>query len=283
MKVFQRKIELNGVLNGFRQAGLNIGFVPTMGALHEGHLSLVRKALSENHKCVVSIFVNPTQFNNREDLDKYPRTLDRDIELLKTVSEEDILIYAPAVDDLYSEEVKAETFDFGGLENEMEGRFRSGHFNGVATVVKRLLEAVGPDKAYFGKKDYQQLLIIKALVKQVRLPVKIVGCKIKREKDGLAMSSRNERLTKIHRDEAPFIYKTLRTAKQQFGTKSAAKVTEWVEKQFAANANLELEYFIIADDSNLKPIRRKSKKKKYRAFIAAYAGDIRLIDNIALN
>ncbi len=283
MKVFQKKNELGLVLDGYRQSRLKIGFVPTMGALHQGHLSLVSRALSENDKCVVSIFVNPTQFNNQQDLDKYPRTLERDRDLLKTVSEEHILIYAPNVNDLYSEDVKAEEYDFGGLESEMEGKYRSGHFDGVATVVRRLFEAVNPDRAYFGKKDFQQLLIIRALVRQLNLPVEIIGCEIKREADGLAMSSRNERLSETHRKAAPFIYKTLRKAREKFGTESAAKLTNWVKKEFETNDQLELEYFIVADALNLKPVRRKSKRKEYRAFIAAYAGDIRLIDNIALN
>ncbi|MCL4153590.1 UNVERIFIED_CONTAM: hypothetical protein GTU68_053413 [Idotea baltica] len=164
----------------------------------------------------------------------------------------------------------------------MEGAFRDGHFDGVGTIVKRLLEIVKPDYAYFGEKDFQQLQIIKKLVELHHLPVKIVGCAIHRAEDGLAMSSRNTRLTKAHRTIAPFIYKTLNTAKVKFGTKSAKYVTEWVEKQFKKQPLLELEYFIIADTKTLKPVKRKSTKKTYRAFIAVYAGDIRLIDNIAL-
>lgn len=260
-----------------------VGFVPTMGALHEGHLALIKKALAENDKVYVSIFVNPTQFNNSEDLQTYPRTLERDVALLKTVSKEDILVYAPTVEDIYDSNVASIKFDFGGLEKEMEGEFRAGHFDGVGTVVKRLFEIVKPDNAYFGEKDFQQLQIIRKLVSLNKIPVNIVGCAIYREPSGLAMSSRNERLTIEHKNEAPFIYKTLKTAKERFGTNSAKKVTEWVENQFAKNRLLQLEYFTIADVDTLKPIKRKSKKKNYRAFIAVHAGDVRLIDNIALN
>ncbi len=262
---------------------MSIGFVPTMGALHNGHLSLVNKGLGKNDIVVVSIFVNPTQFDNQEDLVKYPRTLDADVALLQTVSDETIIVYAPKVADIYQKNVKSESFTFDGLEHEMEGAFRHGHFDGVGTIVKRLLEIVKPDFAYFGEKDFQQLQIIKKLVELHHIPVKIIGCAIHRADDGLAMSSRNARLTQKHRAVAPFINKTLKTAKAKFGTKSAKVVTEWVEKQFKNEPLLVLEYFIIADIKTLKPVKRKSTKKAYRAFIAVYAGEIRLIDNIALN
>ncbi len=262
---------------------LTIGMVPTMGALHEGHLQLVKRAFKENDKVVVSIFVNPTQFDNKDDLQKYPRTLDNDVKLLETVSKEAIIVYAPTVEDIYEGNAVSETFDFDGLEFEMEGKFRHGHFDGVGTIVKRFFEIVAPHRAYFGEKDFQQLQIIRKMVEKQKIPVKIVGCKIYREPNGLAMSSRNTRLTAAHKKAAPFIYKTLKTAKTVFGTKSATKVSEWVENQFKTNDLLELEYFIIADAETLKPVKRKSNKKKYRAFVAAYAGDIRLIDNIALN
>ncbi|MBT8258319.1 MAG: pantoate--beta-alanine ligase [Bacteroidia bacterium] len=283
MKVFRQKANLDVTLDSLRRSNQKIGFVPTMGALHQGHLSLVRRALDENDKVVVSIFVNPTQFDNKEDLQKYPRTLETDVRLLETITKDDIIVYSPEVDDLYDTQVKAIDFNFKGLEQEMEGKFRTGHFDGVATVVSKLFDAVKPDKAYFGQKDFQQLLIIKKLVEILSLPVKVVGCDIMREEDGLAMSSRNVRLSEIHRQAAPFIYKTLKSARKKFGTKSADKVTKWVMDEFAENEYLDLEYFVIADASNLKRVKRKSKKKSYRAFIAAYAGDIRLIDNIALN
>ncbi|WP_369998603.1 pantoate--beta-alanine ligase [Winogradskyella sp.] len=283
MKIFHNNTELSHCLDGLKTKGKSIGLVPTMGALHDGHLSLVDKGLSENDYVVVSIFVNPTQFNNKEDLIKYPRTLDADVSLLKTISDSTILVYAPTVKDIYDDNVQSQSFAFDGLENEMEGAFREGHFDGVGTIVKRLFEIVRPQRAYFGQKDFQQLQIIRKLVELYHIPVKVIGCPIHRAVDGLAMSSRNTRLTPEHRKAAPFIYKTLKSAKIKFGTKSAKKVTEWVEKQFKKQPLLELEYFTIADTKTLKPVKRKSTKKTYRAFIAVYAGDIRLIDNIALN
>lgn len=283
MKKYHKKTELSHYIALLKAKGKSIGFVPTMGALHDGHLALVNKGLSENDVVVVSIFVNPTQFDNKEDLIKYPRTLDVDATLLSTVSDTSIVIYAPDISDIYENQIESIPFSFEGLEHEMEGAFRPGHFNGVGTVVKRLLEIVKPNYAYFGEKDFQQLQIIKKLVELHHLPVKIVGCPIHRDVDGLAMSSRNVRLTAEHRAVAPFIYKTLKTAKIKFGTKSAQYIKQWIEEQFKNNKHLELEYFIIADTKTLKPVKRKSTKKTYRAFIAVYAGDIRLIDNIALN
>ncbi|MDT0557863.1 pantoate--beta-alanine ligase [Ichthyenterobacterium sp. W332] len=282
MKIFYNKKDLRAYLGTSRSDSETVGFVPTMGALHEGHLSLIEKGLSQNALVVVSIFVNPTQFNNAEDLKNYPRTLERDVTLLKTLSKDKIVVYAPTVEDIYSDLVISESFSYDGLEHEMEGKFRAGHFDGVGTIVKRLLDIVEPESAYFGEKDFQQLMIIKKLAEKHNIPVKIVGCKIHREVDGLAMSSRNERLKPEYRNAAPFIYKTLKSAKQKFGTKSANKVTEWVINQFANHGLLELEYFTIADEKTLKPIKRRSNTKKYRAFIAVFADDIRLIDNIAL-
>ncbi len=283
MQVASSKEHIANIVLDLRKNHDSIGFVPTMGALHEGHLSLIRKALQENEVVFVSIFVNPTQFDNKKDLKNYPRTLDRDIKLLKTVSDSKIFVYAPTVEDIYGNHTKAARFDFDGLEHEMEGEFRDGHFDGVGTIVKRLFEIVTPDAAYFGEKDFQQLQIIRKLVEKHKLPVTIVGCKIHRETTGLAMSSRNERLLPEYKKAAPFIFKILKDAKKKFGTKSATKVTEWVTKQFEKNQLLELEYFIIADIDTLKPVKRKSQSKKYLAFIAVYAGEIRLIDNIALN
>jgi len=283
MQVANSKEHIGDIILDLRKNDTSIGFVPTMGALHKGHLSLIKKALQENDVVFVSIFVNPTQFDNQKDLKNYPRTLDRDVELLKTVSDSKIFVYAPTVEDIYGKHPKAKRFDFDGLENEMEGEFRDGHFDGVGTIVKRLFEIVTPDRAYFGEKDFQQLQIIRKLVDKNNLPVKIVGCKIHRETTGLAMSSRNERLLPEYKKAAPFIFRTLQEAKKKFGTKSATKVTEWVKKQFEKNQLLELEYFIIADIETLKPVKRKSQSKKHRAFIAVYAGEIRLIDNIALN
>ncbi|MEL0651928.1 pantoate--beta-alanine ligase [Algibacter sp. TI.3.09] len=283
MEVYSEKQQITAAIDAAKAKKLTLGLVPTMGALHEGHLQLVIKALEENDLVAVSIFVNPTQFDNPEDLDKYPRTLENDIALLKTVSATKIMVYAPTVDDVYEGNTVSETFDFDGLEHEMEGKFRDGHFDGVGTVVKRLFEIVKPHKAYFGEKDFQQLQIIKKLVEKHHMPLEIVGCKIHRESNGLAMSSRNTRLKPEFSTAAPFIYETLKTAKLKFGTKSATEVEEWVEKQFKNHELLKLEYFIISEVETLKPLKRKSNNKAYRAFIAVYADDIRLIDNIALN
>ncbi|WP_282134670.1 pantoate--beta-alanine ligase [Seonamhaeicola maritimus] len=283
MEVYSEKQQIRKAIKVFKTKKLFIGLVPTMGALHEGHLALVKRALENNDKVVVSIFVNPTQFDNSDDLKKYPRTLEKDEALLETLSKDRILVYAPTVEDVYEGNTVSETFDFDGLEFEMEGRFRDGHFDGVGTIVKRLFEIVKPHNAYFGEKDFQQLQIVKKLVEKHDIPVTVVGCPIHRETTGLAMSSRNTRLKPEFMEAAPFIYKTLTAAKKQFGTKSANKVSEWVGNQFSKHDLLKLEYFIIADTKTLKPVKRKSSKKQYRAFIAVYADDIRLIDNIALN
>jgi len=274
---------LSAFINDSKPDSKSIGFVPTMGALHKGHLSLVKKALNDNAIAIVSIFVNPTQFDNKQDLIKYPRTLDADVNLLRTLNSENIYVYAPEVNEVYNNSVTSKAFNFNGLENEMEGAFRKGHFNGVGTIVKYFLELILPDKAYFGEKDFQQLQIIKRLVKNYNIPVTIIGCPILREDDGLALSSRNSRLTNTHRNAAPFIYDILKIAKDKFAKESASKVKKWVTKKFKHHSLLELEYFTIADENTLKDVKRKSKKKIYRAFIAVYAGEIRLIDNIALN
>lgn len=280
MKIFNTKQEIKSYLNTQNEANKTIGFVPTMGALHEGHLSLIKKAKKKNDLVVVSIFVNPTQFDNKEDLVKYPKTFENDTKLLESISCD--VLFFPSVEEIYAENISSEKFDFDGLEHQMEGKFRDGHFDGVGTIVKTLFEIVTPDRAYFGQKDFQQLQIIKKMVKKHRLNVKIKGCAIFREEDGLAMSSRNTRLTKEHRTAAPFIYKTLKKVRGKFGTENATKVTEWVEDQFKKHPSLALEYFTIAEEKTLETVKKKESNKKYRAFIAVFAGDIRLIDNIRL-
>lgn len=282
MEIFHQKLPLIKYLETLETERYSIGLVPTMGALHIGHLSLVKKALIKNNTVVVSIFVNPTQFDNESDLEKYPKTLEKDIKTLETISN-NIIVFAPSVKEIYTNSVSAEKFDFDGLEFEMEGKYRSGHFDGVGTIVKQFFEIIKPHNAYFGEKDYQQLLIIKKLVEKYKIPVNIVGCSISRETHGLAMSSRNERLPEETREKASFIYDTLQTAKHKFGIKSAVQVTEWVNKQFQKNELFNLEYYEIADANTLKTVKRKKKNKNYRAFIAVYANDVRLIDNIALN
>ncbi len=282
MQVFREKKALSQAVHKEKSEGKTIGLVPTMGALHEGHISLVKSALKETDRVVVSIFVNPTQFDNADDLEKYPRNLQKDLNLLNGISE-NIWVFVPSAEDLYEGRVISEHFEYDGLEKVMEGAFRNGHFDGVGTVVKKLFEVVEPNKAFFGEKDYQQLQIIRKLTEKTGLPVEIVGCPILREENGLARSSRNERLNDQSRQEAAFIYETLLEAKDLFGIKDATVVKEWVENRFNENPFLKLEYFEIADSRTLEETKDKRKGNQYRAFIAAYAGDIRLIDNIALN
>lgn len=280
MLVIKDKNGLTSYLSSYKK-GSTIGLVPTMGALHNGHVSLVQKAVSENDLVIVSIFVNPTQFNNSEDLIAYPRTIAADQSLLQNVSD-NIVIFNPAVAEIYSDHIMAKTYDFDGLDRVMEGEFRKNHFNGVGTIVEELFRLVQPDRAYFGEKDYQQLQIIRKLVQIKGITTDIIGCPIIREPGGLAMSSRNERLSESNRKEASSIYRILRTAKGKFGTKSAKKVVEWVKSEFKKHPKLQLEYIDLREAETLKPLIRKQKNKKYRAFIAVYVQDVRLIDNIAL-
>lgn len=282
MQIFREKAALQSEILHLKQEGKTIGFVPTMGALHEGHLSLVKQAAEVCESVVISIFINPTQFDNAQDLRNYPRTLETDISLLKNLNL-NLIVFAPNATELYGERIEAEHFLFDGLEHEMEGKFRTGHFNGVGTVVKRLFEIVKPHKAFFGEKDFQQLQIIRKLTEKNNLPVEIVGCPIDREENGLARSSRNERLSPQVRREASFIYQTLLKVKEKFGTESAKTINEWVKDEFNLHQTLQLEYFEIADTNSLKTTSKKKNGATYRAFIAAYAGDVRLIDNIALD
>jgi pantoate--beta-alanine ligase len=248
-----------------------------MGALHEGHFQLMQRAKSENEMLVVSIFVNPIQFNNPEDLKKYPRNLEKDKTLLKSVGCD--VLFAPSVEEMYPEPVNTK-YDFGKLENVMEGAFRKGHFNGVAVVVKKLFDILLPDKAYFGEKDFQQFAIIKELVRIENLPVQIVPCPIVRETDGLAMSSRNERLSPDERNAAPFIYKTLQAAVEFSKKINPEIVKKWVAEQFSANNVFQLEYFEIANDHDLQPVTTWNKDCGTLGFIALRLGKVRLIDNI---
>ncbi|MFC4220891.1 pantoate--beta-alanine ligase [Flagellimonas marina] len=282
MHIFDHKKELMFFLQKERNNNRTIGLVPTMGALHEGHISLVKKALLENDLVVVSIFVNPTQFDKKDDLEKYPRNLERDLKLLGLVSE-NIIAFIPSVDEIYGKDIKSKTYEFDGLDKVMEGEFRAGHFDGVGTIVELFLRTVLPNRAYFGEKDFQQLQIIRKMAASKKLPCKIIGCPIEREPHGLAMSSRNERLSKTTREEASFIYETLQSAKSKFGTESAKNITDWVKDGFEKNPLFELEYFQIADEDTLTPMLKKQNDTKYRAFIAVYADGVRLIDNLRLN
>ena len=274
-KLLRKELEI------YRQKNHSIGFVPTMGALHKGHISLVEKALSVNDIVVVSVFVNPTQFDNASDLQKYPRTLDADAKLLKGLHGT-VYIYAPSPDDLYGDKVISKKYNFGGLEHAMEGKYRTGHFDGVGTVLNLLFRAVMPSKAYFGEKDFQQLQIVKSMVAIEKLPVTVVGCPILREAHGLAMSSRNQRLTKTQFKEARLIYETLKRVQTLFIEDSISKLQSMVTTIFEESPYLQLEYFEIANVKNLQTAKRKRKGNEYRAFVAAYAGEIRLIDNMEL-
>jgi pantoate--beta-alanine ligase len=282
MLIFDNKESLTNFLRPLQSLNKTTGFVPTMGALHDGHLSLIKKSLDNNHITVVSIFVNPTQFNNAEDLEKYPRTLEADVKKIRLISTQ-VLVYAPTVSDIYQENTSSSSFSFDGLENQMEGKHRPGHFDGVGTIVKKLFEIVNPTRAYFGEKDFQQLQIVKKLVEKEKMNVEIIGCPIFREANGLAMSSRNERLSENARNQSSFIYKILQTIQADFEKKSLTELNEFVKNAFSEHPEFSLEYFEIAEESTLLPASEKDKTKKYRAFIAIFVENIRLIDNISLN
>lgn len=282
MHIFYGKAPLIAHLNSSQFIDSTIGFVPTMGALHDGHLALMERSIRENEHTVVSIFVNPTQFNNPEDLAKYPRTLDEDVRKITALNPE-VILYAPSVDDIYDGKPVSQSFDFDGLENQMEGKFRPGHFDGVGTIVKRLFEIVTPTHAYFGEKDFQQLQIVKKLVTKNQLPVTIIGCPIYREANQLAMSSRNERLSADERNQASIIYQTLLQAKVLFQNETIESAIQLVQQTFENHPLFDLEYFVIADEETLSSSNTKEENKKYRAFIAVFVNNIRLIDTISLN
>jgi len=283
MKIINSSLDLWKQLQIYRAAAKSVGFVPTMGALHQGHLSLIQEAVRCNDLVVVSIFVNPTQFNNSKDLEQYPKTLERDVLKIKSVTSTDLFVFIPSVEDIYGTDISSNSFDFGGIEHQMEGQFRPGHFDGVGTVVQKLFNTVNPDRAYFGEKDFQQLQIINRLVHIMGSKISIVSCPIAREPNGLAMSSRNARLTTQEKEHASKLYRTLKTVQHQFGTDDVSYIQEWVNNQFKDDEIISLEYFQISDELTLKSTQKINTNIKYRAFIAAYIRDVRLIDNIALN
>lgn len=272
--------EIKNYINLINKTNDLIGFIPTMGALHEGHLSLVKKSLGDNNITVVSIFVNPIQFNNKIDLKNYPRSLESDIEKLKKIGCD--IVFVPTYNEMYPDE-NFETIEFGDIENVMEGALRPGHFNGVAIVVKRLFDIISPHRAYFGEKDYQQLLIIKELVMRYDIPVEIVPVQTIREKSGLAMSSRNELLSIEGRNEAKFLYDLLVQAKNMSKDFSFNYIKQFIYQQFNKNKNFKLDYFEIVDEVTLQPVLNKNKNVRVRAFIAAFIENIRLIDNISFD
>lgn len=279
MSVYQTSKEILAFLN---KTNKSIGLIPTMGALHLGHASLIKKALIENEIVIVSIFVNPTQFENKDDLINYPKNIDNDIEKIKNLDPQ-IIIYNPNINDIYNKKLNVKNFDFGFIGSELEGHFRKNHFNSVATIVEKLFNLFKPNRAYFGEKDYQQILIIKSLKIKSNLDVEIISCPIIRDNDGLALSSRNSLLTKKERKIAPIIHKSLLDVKNKI--KSNQKIESIIFKiqnEFKSISPLKLEYLEIREALSLKKVNKINSQKKYRAFIAARIGKIRLIDNIEL-
>ena len=277
MKIVKGINELKGYLVDSKRNGKRIGLVPTMGALHKGHLSLVERCVRENDICVVSVFVNPTQFNDKHDLETYPRTLEADCALLESAGCDSV--FAPSVEEMYPEP-DTRTFDFGTVMQVMEGAKRPGHFKGVAQVVSKLFYIVEPDNAYFGEKDFQQIAVIRAMVKQLQIPVQINACPIVREADGLALSSRNTRLTPALRQKAPLIARTLQESKALAATKSVREVIDYVVNTLNADPDLEVEYYEIVDGDSLVSIQDWKDTSYAVGCVTVYCGEVRLIDNI---
>ncbi len=277
MKVVKTVSDLRSALD--EKKGGSVGFVPTMGALHEGHMSLIRRARKECAVCVVSVFVNPTQFNDKNDLKNYPRTPEADIALLETAGAD--IVFMPSADEIYPEP-DTRIFDFGQIDKVMEGATRPGHFNGVAQVVSRLFDMVKPDKAFFGEKDFQQIAVIKAMVAQLGSTVEIVECPIVRGADGLALSSRNALLDAEHRAAAPHIYEVLSAAAKKTHEMSPAELAVWVTEETEKNPLLEVIYFQAVDALTMQQVSSWDDSERIQGCIAVQAGAIRLIDNIKL-
>ncbi|MEI7488801.1 MAG: pantoate--beta-alanine ligase, partial [Chryseobacterium sp.] len=279
MEVLKNKKTLQDFIERQKEMGKKIGFAPTMGALHNGHLSLYEEARKENDLVVSSIFVNPTQFNNPEDLAKYPRDINRDILILKNSGLVDA-VYIPNVEDIYPEKAVSQHYDYDGLENEMEGKSRPGHFDGVGTVVEELFNQVKPDNAYFGEKDFQQLAIIKKMVEKKHLNVKIKGVPIYRAENGLALSSRNQRLHEDRRDASKVIFETLNKVNDWFRVVTIPEIKARVQDIMDQQQGMQLEYFLIADEETLKETDFFYKDRNFRAFIVVMVDGVRLIDNM---
>jgi pantoate--beta-alanine ligase len=277
MEIVTTRKDVREKIDQWKNKGKIVGFVPTMGALHKGHLSLVREAREQSDVVVVSIFVNPTQFNNPDDLKTYPRDLDKDVKMLEELKVE--LIFAPTVKEMYLEE-DTRQFDFGNLDKVMEGKFRPGHFNGVAQVVSKLFDYVNPDKAFFGEKDFQQLAIIRRMVKDLKMPVDVVGCPIVREPDGLAMSSRNMLLEPEMRKNAPVIAETLSESLNFAPGKTVKETIDLVTEKINNTGKLEVEYFEIVDGDTLQAVKNWDDSDYIVGCIAVFAGKVRLIDNV---
>ena len=277
METITNSEELRRALGSRDRSG--IGFVPTMGALHAGHRSLVERARRECATVVVSVFVNPTQFNDKTDLKNYPRTPEADLRLLEEVGAD--YVFMPSVEEVYPEP-DTRTFDFGMIDKVMEGATRPGHFNGVAQVVSRLFDLVKPAKAYFGEKDFQQIAVIREMVRQLRIPVEIIPCPIVRGEDGLALSSRNTLLDTDHRTAAPYIYKVLKAAVEKSHQTTPDQLAAWVTAQVESNPLLKVIYFQVVDAATMQQVRTWEDSPAIQGCIAVQAGDIRLIDNIKL-
>ena len=277
MKIIHTISELKVHLDEYKSEGQKIGLVPTMGALHDGHLRLVERCVQENQVCVVSIFVNPTQFNDKNDLNTYPRTPEQDTDLLRRAGCK--YVFMPSIEEMYPKP-DHRTFDFGSLATVMEGRFRPGHFNGVAQIVSKLFDAVMPDRAYFGEKDFQQLAIIRKMTKDLHYPIEIVPCPIVREKDGLAMSSRNRRLSSDEREKATIIAELLSKSTTFVSEKSIRKTISFVCDGLASDPTFRLEYFEIVDGDTLQPVENWEDSSHLVGCIAVFCGPVRLIDNI---
>ena len=280
MHVLRDISTLQNHLKNLKNNNKIIGFVPTMGALHNGHLSLVKKSISQNDLTVVSIFINPTQFNNVDDLKTYPSDIDKDLELLRSTSEK-IIVFNPEPYELYAGDLKLDQFNFNGLDRYMEGEFREDHFAGVATVVSKLFSLIKADYAYFGEKDFQQLRIIENLIKEKKFKTKLIRCETIRSEDGLALSSRNNKLNFSSKIIATNLFKALNFAKEKIDVLCVDEIEQKISDNLSNFKEIELEYFVVADEKNLKPIREK-KAEKCRAFIAANISGVRLIDNIKL-
>lgn len=259
------------------KAAKSVGFVPTMGALHDGHISLITRCVAENDLCVASVFVNPTQFNDKADLERYPRTPEADCAMLEAAGCD--VVFMPSVQEMYPEE-DTRQFNFGSLETVMEGKYRPGHFNGVAQIVSKLFDAVQPHKAYFGEKDFQQVAIIRAMVEQLQYPIEIIACPIIREESGLARSSRNTLLTDEQRKKAALIAKVLAKSTTFVHSKSVSATIAWVEEQFKDDAEFRMDYYEIVDGNTLQSIQNWEDSAFIVGCIAVYCGKIRLIDNI---
>ena len=277
MQVFGKISSVVDAINKLKKEGKSIGFVPTMGALHAGHITLVERAVNENDIVVTSIFVNPTQFNDQNDLRNYPRNLEEDLRKLESAGCD--IVFFPEVKEMYPEP-DTRVFNFGKLEEVMEGAHRPGHFNGVAQVVSKFFEIIKPHRAYFGEKDFQQLAIIREMVRQLSFQVEIVPCAIVREPDGLAMSSRNQLLSPEQRASAPLIARTLFDARKHIKDSGVEQIKEKVIGTINQDENLEVEYFEIADENTLQPVDNWQDSDRPRAFIAVKDGAVRLIDNV---